>query len=182
MHGLLRIFRFYLIRFKLDSFTIFHLNFIDLYDIIRVHPDFILLEHMLFLHFNTLILGFTCYIESIKMILCVLIYLAYLRDVLYQRQHLLFAQTYLIIGDVIAHHTVFFVHTQLTSDLSHILYLIGGGDTLLRLHELDEEKEISPLFTCLIWMGGVCILDEETVKRAFLRFFQLKLSISIHFY
>jgi hypothetical protein len=98
------------------------------------------------------------------MILGVLVYLAYLCHVLYQRQHLLFAQTYLIIGDVIAHHTVFFVQAQLTSDLSHILNLIGSGDTLLRLHELNEEKEIPPLFTCLIWMGGVCILNEETVK------------------
>jgi len=58
--GLLRKFRFHLYRVKLDPFTIFHLNFIDIYDIVGVHPDLILLKHFFSLHFNASIFGIRC--------------------------------------------------------------------------------------------------------------------------
>lgn len=182
LFGLYREFRIHFDRIKLDSFTIFHLNFIDLYDIVGVHPDLILLKHMFSLHFNTFILGIRRQRESVLIILGILVYLAYLCYMLYKRQHLLFAQTYLIIWDVIANHALLFVHGSQARDLSQILNLIGSSDALLRLHELNEEKQFPKLFTSLVWFQGILVLDEETVKRALLRLFQLKLSISIHFY
>jgi len=181
--SLLRKFRFHLYRVKLDSFTIFHLNFIDIYDIVGVHPDLILLKHFFSLHFNASIFGIRCYRESIQIILGILVYLAHLRDMLNKRQHLLFPQTHLIIRYVVADNTLLFVHAchNRLINLIYILNLVRSGDGLLRLHELNEEKELQPLFTRLVWVHGVRVLDEETVERAFLRLFQLKLSISIHF-
>ena len=137
---------------------------------------------MLFLQFNTFILRVRGDTESIKMILGILVDLADLCDMLNKGKHLVFAHAHLVIRDVIANNALLFLQAGLSGDLSQILNLVGGGDALLRLHKLNEDEEILKLFSRLVWIERVHVLNEETVKRAFLCLLQLNLTLCIHFY